>query len=192
VVENVQTYRCCIRRRLGVCICEAVEDLLRGFDNNKMRFEADDVAFIESSYDELRRFAAVVAPWDVDPDDVLHSTMVKVLGKRRLSSLEDPLAYLRRSIVNHINSELRKLGTRRSVLARLAGSDVNADHYPSDLADLLRLSPVDRAILFLHDVEGFAFAEVADLVGMNIGRVRMRASRARSRLRELLSEETDV
>jgi RNA polymerase sigma-70 factor (ECF subfamily) len=162
-----------------------------GFDN-KMRFEADDVEFIESSYDELRRFAAVVAPWDVDPDDVLHSTLVRVLRKRRLGSLNDPLAYLRRSIVNHINSELRRRGTSRSVLQRLGGSDVDADHYPSDLADLLRLSPVDRAILFLHDVEGFAFEEVADFVGMNAGRVRMRASRARSRLRDLLTEETDL
>lgn len=158
----------------------------------RMRFETDDVDFIESSYDGLRRFAAVVAPWDVDPDDVLHSTLVKVLRKRSLSSLDDPLAYLRRSIVNQVNSELRKRGTRRSVLARLAGSDVDADHYPSDLADLERLQPVDRAILFLHDVEGFDFAEVADFVGMNAGRVRMRASRARSRLRDLLREETDA
>ena len=102
------------------------------------------------------------------------------------------MAYLRRSIVNHINSELRRRGTRRSVLTRLVGSDVNADQYPSDLADLLVLSPVDRAILFLHDVEGFDFGEVADFVGMNVGRVRMRASRARSRLRDLLREETDV
>ncbi len=157
-----------------------------------MRFETDDVEFIESSYDELRRFAAVVAPWDVDPDDVLHSTLVKVLRKRSLSSLDDPLAYLRRSIVNHVNSELRKRGTRRSVLARLVGSDVDADHYPSDLADLERLQPMDRAILLLHDVEGFDFAEVADFVGMNAGRVRVRASRARSRLRDLLREETDA
>lgn len=167
------------------------EDVRCGFDS-QMRFETDDVDFIESSYDDLRRFAAVVAPWDVDPDDVLHSTLVKVLRKRSLSSLDDPLAYLRRSIVNHVNSELRKRGTRRSVLARLAGSDVDADHYPSDLADLERLQPVDRAILFLHDVEGFDFAEVADFVGMNAGRVRMRASRARSRLRDLLREETDA
>jgi RNA polymerase sigma-70 factor (ECF subfamily) len=77
-------------------------------------------------------------------------------------------------------------------MARLAGSDMEADNYPSDLADLERLQPVDRAILFLHDVQGFAFAEVSDLVGMNAGRVRMRASRARSRLRDLLREETDV
>jgi RNA polymerase sigma-70 factor (ECF subfamily) len=157
-----------------------------------VRVEADDAAFIESSYDELRRFAAVVAPWDMDPDDVLHSTLVRVLRKRRLGSLNDPLAYLRRSVVNHINSELRRRGTRRSALQQLDASDVQADQYPSDLADLQRLSPVDRAILFLHDVEGFAFDEVADFVGMNGGRVRMRASRARSRLRDLLTEETDL
>jgi len=157
-----------------------------------MNSDADDVDFIESSYDDLRRFAAVVAPWDLDPDDVLHSTLVMVLRKRRLGSVKDPAAYLRRSIVNHVNSELRKRGTRRSVLQRLGGSDVEADHYPSDLADLLRLSPVDRAILFLHDVEGFAFDEVAEFVDMNVGRIRMRASRARSRLRDLLVEESDV
>lgn len=157
-----------------------------------MRVEAGDAEFIESSYAELRRFAAVVAPWDMDPDVVLHSTLVRVLGKRRLGSLEDPLAYVRRSIVNHINSELRKRGTRRSVFQRLGGSDVEADHYPSDLADLQRLSPVDRAILFLHDVEGFTFDEVAEFVGMNAGRVRMRASRAKSRLRDLLTEETGL
>lgn len=157
-----------------------------------MRVEAGDVEFVESSYAELRRFAAVVAPWDMDPDDVLHSTLVRVLGKRRLGSLDDPSAYVRRSIVNHINSEFRKRGTRRSVLQRLGGSDVDADHYPSDLADLQRLSPVDRAILFLHDVEGFAFDEVAEFVGMKAGRVRVRASRARSRLRDLLTEESGL
>lgn len=155
-----------------------------------MRVGADDVEFIASSYVELRRFAAVVAPWDMDPDDVLHSTLVKVLPKRRLDSVDDPMAYLRRSIVNHIKSELRKRGARRSAM-QLVTSDVDADHYPSDLADLMRLSPVDRAILFLHDVEGFTFDEVADIVGMSSGRVRMRASRARSLLRDQLTEEAD-
>ena len=158
----------------------------------RVGIDADDVEIIESWYDELRRFAAVVAPWDIDPDDVLHSVLVGVLSKQRnLGSLNDPRAYLRRSIVNHINSELRRRGSRRSVVHRLGGvSDADADQYPSDLADLLRLSPFDRAILYLHDVEGFGFDEVAGLVGMTAGLVRMRASRARSRLREMLIEET--
>jgi RNA polymerase sigma-70 factor (ECF subfamily) len=74
---------------------------------------------------------------------------------------------------------------------RLGPPDSGLDQYPSDLADLLRLAPADRAILYLHDVEGFDFEEVARLVGMTAGRVRMRASRARSRLRALLIEETE-
>jgi RNA polymerase sigma factor (sigma-70 family) len=154
--------------------------------------DAVDAEIIESSYYELRRFAAVVAPWDIDPDDVLHSVLVKVLRKRSLGSLEDPQAYLRRSIVNYINSEMRRRGTRRSVVNRLGTSHAGADQYPSDLADLLRLSPADRAILYLHDVEGFGFDEVAGRVGMTAGRARMRASRARSRLREMLTEETQL
>lgn len=152
----------------------------------------DDVEIIRSSYSELRRFAAVVAPWDFDPEDVLHSALVKVLRTKRLSSVEDPLAYLRTSIVNHINSETRRRGTRRAAVSRLGVPDSPGDHYPSDLADLQRLKPVDRAILYLHDVEGFGFDYVADLVGMTTSRVRMRASRARSRLRDALTEERDI
>lgn len=77
-------------------------------------------------------------------------------------------------------------------MRRLAVPDAAADHYPSDLGDLQRLKPVDRAILYLHDVEGFGFDQVADLCGMTAGRVRMRASRARSRLREALIEEREI
>jgi len=156
-----------------------------------MGIEAGDAEIIESSYDGLRRFAAVAAPWDLDPDDVLHSVLVRVLLRKRLVSLDDPPAYLRRAILNHINSELRSRGAQRSALERIGTSERDDDHYPSDLADLSQLPPVDRTILYLHDVEGLGFEEVAGLVGMNAGRVRMRASRARSRLRDLLIEETE-
>ncbi len=134
----------------------------------------------------------MVAPWDLDPDDVLHSALVRVLRTVRLNSIEEPVAYLRRSIVNHINSELRQRGTRRAAVRRLAVPDAAVDHYPSDLADLQRLQPVDRAILYLHDVEGFGFDQVAELFGMSASRVRMRASRARSRLRKALTEERET
>jgi len=156
-----------------------------------MGVDAGDAEIIESFYVALRRFAAVAAPWDMDPDDVLHSVLVRVLSRKPLMSLDDPPAYLRRSILNHINSEMRSRGARRSAMQRIGTPDRGMDHYPSDLADLSQLLPVDRAILYLHDVEGFGFEEVAGLVGMNAGRVRMRASRARSRLRDLLIEETE-
>ena len=152
-----------------------------------------DAELVRGLYPELRRFAAVVAPWDVDPDDALHGALVGVLQTRRLGSLDNPGAYLRRAIVNHVSSELRNRRTRRSTLRRLEAEirENTATAYPSDVADLMRLRPVERAILYLHDIEGYPFDEVAAAVGMAAGTARVTASRARRRLRqELLQEET--
>ena len=141
----------------------------------------------------LRRFAAVVAPWDVDPDDVLHGALVGVLQSRRLGSVDNPAAFSRRAIVNYVNSELRNRRTRRSTLRRLQAEigETTTAAYPSDVADLMRLRPVERAILYLHDIGGYPFDEVAAMVGLSAGNVRVTASRARRRLKaELLQEET--
>ena len=51
-------------------------------------------------YGPLRRFAAVVGPIEVDPDDLLQEAVARVLRRRRLTDLDQPGAYLRRTIVN--------------------------------------------------------------------------------------------
>ena len=63
--------------------------------------------------------------------------------------------------------------------------------YPSDVAELYRLGPKQRGVLFLHDVEGFSFGEVSVMLGMTSSAARMTASRGRRRLRSLLEEEAD-
>jgi DNA-directed RNA polymerase specialized sigma24 family protein len=56
------------------------------------------------------------------------------------------------------------------------------------VAELFRLSATERAVLFLHDVEGYSFEEVGGMLEMSNGAVRMAASRGRRRLRALLEE----
>ena len=150
-----------------------------------------DSEIISSMYPDLRRFAAVVAPWDFDPDDVLHGVLANVLGKRPLHLLDDAGAYLRKAIVNHVKSELRKLRTRRMTIDLLKRSvdPVGTVAYPSDLSDLMGLRPTERAVLYLHDVEGMPFDEVAEAVGITAGNARVTASRARQKLKDVFSEE---
>lgn len=150
-----------------------------------------DTELIRHLYPLLRRFAAVAAPWDMDPDDVLHGALAATLQTRRLGSLDDPEAYLRRAIVNHVRSELRSRRTSRSALRRLEAeiSATTDAAYPSDVAELMRLRPAERAILYLHDIEGYSFDEVAGMVGLAAGNVRVTASRARRRLKAELQQE---
>lgn len=43
-----------------------------------------------------------------------------------------------------------------------------------------------REVVILSDIQGFSYQEIADMTGINIGTVKSRLNRARSRLRELL------
>jgi RNA polymerase sigma-70 factor, ECF subfamily len=53
---------------------------------------------------------------------------------------------------------------------------------------LLNLSPKDRSIVLLADVEGWTGPEIAAKTGMTAGAVRTRLSRARAQLRDELKE----
>ncbi|HEV8629673.1 MAG TPA: sigma-70 family RNA polymerase sigma factor [Thermoanaerobaculia bacterium] len=57
---------------------------------------------------------------------------------------------------------------------------------------LRRLSPADRFVLLLLDGEGWSVEEIADRLGWSGANVKVRAHRARKRLRRLLEEDVDA
>jgi RNA polymerase sigma-70 factor (ECF subfamily) len=69
-----------------------------------------------------------------------------------------------------------------------AASDVERTAVSRDLAEklLARLSPDDRMVLTLLDVEGFSVAEIAQTTNWSVSKVKVRAHRARAHLRKVL------
>jgi RNA polymerase sigma-70 factor (ECF subfamily) len=55
-------------------------------------------------------------------------------------------------------------------------------------AGLDTLPPDQRMVLVLVDVQGLSYEEAATITGANLGTVKSRVNRARSRLREYLRE----
>ena len=55
-------------------------------------------------------------------------------------------------------------------------------------AALASLGDDDRAVVWLHDVEGYGHQEIADMFGMSESFSKTRLSRARARLRQLLGQ----
>ncbi len=143
---------------------------------------------LKELYEPLRRFAAVIGRWDVDPDDLVQDAYAKVLMKDS-SKIQDLGPYLRRTIVNLATDERRRRGRGTAVLHRLGATNGSTDTYPSDLEDLLRLQPRVRALLFLVEVEGQQIADAAELVGMSHSNARVALMRARRRLRSELTME---
>jgi RNA polymerase sigma-70 factor (ECF subfamily) len=144
----------------------------------------DDDELFERLYPALRRWAAATGPDDMDPDDLVQEAVARVLRRHRLCDLNEPLAYLRRTIVNLAANHRRGMARWRRAVSRLGrGEEGRAPEYSSDLADLLRLAPPARAVLYLVEVEGRTYAEAAALLAITEDAARTRAARARRRLR---------
>jgi RNA polymerase sigma-70 factor (ECF subfamily) len=155
------------------------------------RTDPDEWRIVDELYDGLRRFAAVTAPADLEPDDLLQEALVQVLRRHALSELDHPGAYLKRTMVNLAASHSRSMGRWRRLLPRIGGSqqEGSSPDYPSDLAELYRLPPRERAALYLAEVEGYHFSEIGPLLGCSEAAARKSASRARAHLRLALATE---
>jgi RNA polymerase sigma-70 factor (ECF subfamily) len=99
--------------------------------------------------------------------------------------------WLRRVVVNHAISTLRR-SPRDEALelqdwhATTAGEQEQLG-LAMDLETALgELDADDRAVVWLHDVEGYGHQEIAELFGMTESFSKTRLSRARSKLRLLL------
>jgi DNA-directed RNA polymerase specialized sigma24 family protein len=150
---------------------------------------ADDAHGLAEIYGQLRRFAAVVAPLDLDPDDLVQEALVRALRLRALKDYDDLGAYLRRAMLNLAANARRRTSRHERALVRLrGGTDSPLASYPSDLLILYALSPDVRAVLYLAAVEGLSYAQIARLVGCSEAAARARACRGRRALRYVLEQ----
>ena len=141
-------------------------------------------------YPSLRRFAAVVAPQEIAPDDLVHDALVALL-RSGSGQVDDPGAYLRRTMLNLASNHRRRFGRARQAAGRLGvgTSSAAVDSYPSDLGHLAALHPEARAVLYLHHVEGLPLQLVADELGLSYVGTRQIAARARRALRRHIEHE---
>ena len=155
------------------------------------RTDAGEWEVIDVLYPALRRFAAVAAPSDMEPDDLLQEALVHVLRRHALSDLEHPGAYLKRTMVNLAASHSRHMGAQRRALRRAAGSAESRAEpsYPSDIAELDALPPRERAALYLAEVEGYHFSEIGRMLGCSETAARDVRFPGRAHLRLALATE---
>jgi RNA polymerase sigma-70 factor (ECF subfamily) len=131
-----------------------------------------------------------------EADDVVQEAFVAALTTPALPTIGGVGGWLRSITVRKALDSLRR-SARRGEQPILEAADSELGLSQSDSAErrleiirlrraLSELSPLDRAVLVLADVEGRSMAEVAEVMGSTRVAVKLRASRARRRLARTL------
>ena len=77
-------------------------------------------ALFRVHYRALRAFAAGISPGD--PDDSVQEALVRLFSRVSETPVEDPIAYLRRTIANIAIDNARRERSNRKALERVAGA----------------------------------------------------------------------
>jgi len=113
---------------------------------------------------------------------ILTTTFLSSCRKRQREPLPAPVGELQ-------DRQLARAASYPS--SGLMPAEAEVEHLPDcrALRALRRLPGAFRTVVYLADVEGYAYQEIADLMGTPIGTVTSRLHRARRQLRELLQED---
>jgi len=151
--------------------------------------EEDFRQFVQLRYTDLLRLAYALTGSAHEAEDLVQSALLKVM--RRWRRVEDPMPYLRRSMINQRASVWRRFAAREVVTATPPDRPVRdatdaVDDRQAVRTALRGLPPRMRAAVALRYVADLSEAETAATLGCSVGTVKSQTAKGLARLRRAL------
>lgn len=128
-------------------------------------------------------------------EDAVADAFVKVYRRWSRGGIENPRAYIRRAVVNEVNSRFRRLALERREAGKRSGDDRGDRAHDDRLADademfaaLRALPERQRTAVVLRYYADMTEADTADAMGVSLGTVKSTVSRALDRMRASMGE----
>jgi RNA polymerase sigma-70 factor (sigma-E family) len=157
--------------------------------------EAAFSELIAGSHHRLEHLAYMLCGDRARAEDAVAEAYARVWPRYRRGRVREPLAYLRRAVVNQITGSHRRQAIEereaqrwvvdRSVLTR---AESTVDDSELLKPALLALPAAQRAVIVLRFLEDLSEQETAELLGVKPGTVKSRTARGLEQLRRLLEE----
>lgn len=149
----------------------------------------------------MRRYARALCGNETEADDLVQESLLRAVSRRGLWISHKGMRPWLFTILHNlfVNSVRRDVNSPLVDMPEQIEETAAANSDPGDLCTLSdfeqalrRLTPEQREVLVLVGVDQMSYKQVARIVGVPVGTVMSRLSRARSYLRKGLEGETNV
>ena len=172
----------------------------RRWETSRSSFEA----LVRPHLEHLYRLAWRLSGNAADAEDLVQELLLKLYQRREeLAAIDAPRPWMARVLYRQFVDAVRRRG-RAPAIEDLDGSTLEGvpdpAQGPEELAErgqvqkrllwaLGQLNPEQRALVALHDVEGYTLEELVTVLEAPLGTLKSRLHRARERLRALFPME---
>ena len=141
-------------------------------------------AVFQTYADRLFAIAFTVCQNREDAEDAMQDTLIRYSSaKQEFESMEHIKAWLIRVATNICRDMVRFRLRHPKISVDELENSLAAPEHRETLRELLELPVKQKTVIYLHYVEGYQIKEIAEILGITEGAVKMRLCRAREQMR---------